>query len=221
MQHRIHIFCGHFGSGKTEVALNFAFEQAKKKEDVTIVDMDTVNPYFRTHDAKAALERQKIRVIASPFAGSNVDMPVVPAQVQGVFQNPSLTAILDVGGDEDGASALGVYAEQIQQEGYQMYFVVNTKRPLTQTCEELLTLSRQIERASKLKFTGIINNTNLGRLTEAQTLLSGYSEIKTLSKEMQIPIVMHCAVRALAFQVEGAVQEPVFPIEIQIKMPFE
>lgn len=221
MQDRIYIFSGHFGSGKTEVALNFALAKAAAKQQVSVVDMDTVNPYFRTYDAKAALEKQNIRVIASPFAGSNVDMPIVPAQVQSVFQNPGLTAVFDVGGDDDGARALGVYADQIRQEKYQMYFVVNTSRPLTRTWEELLELSGQIEKASKLRFTGIVNNTNLGRLTDPQTLLSGYGQILKLSEKMGIPLVMHTGTAQNVSHLAGAVEEPVFPIEIQVKLPFE
>lgn len=108
---RLHIFCGHFGSGKTEIAVNYALRCAREGKRVSIVDLDIVNPYFRTNDARKILEEHGIEVIAPEFANSNLDMPTVPGEIMKVFNAPEKTVIFDVGGDGDGAFALGRYRE--------------------------------------------------------------------------------------------------------------
>ena len=125
MEHRINIFSGHFGSGKTEVALNFAVKERIKGNEVVIVDFDIVNPYFRTNDARGILEKKGIKVIANAYASSNLDMPTVPLNILSVFDNPSSVVIFDVGGDDDGALALGQYKNYFDKLGYEMHFVVN------------------------------------------------------------------------------------------------
>ena len=177
MPKRLNIFCGHYGSGKTEVSLNFAVKLANEGKKVSIVDMDIVNPYFRTADAKRILEEHGIELIASEFANSNLDIPTVPQEVKKCFYDTEREIVFDVGGDDDGAYALGQFNSFFQNEGYNMHFVVNTKRPLCSNSDELFEMARNIERASRLKFTDISNNTNVGKLTDSDTLLSDYDEI--------------------------------------------
>lgn len=186
MKKEFHIFAGHFGSGKTELAINFAVKQANLGEKVSIVDFDTVNPYFRTNDAKAILESHKIQVIASEFACSNIDMPTVPAEIMRVFNDESNIVILDVGGDDDGACALGVYREIIKRCKYRMYFVANMMRLVTRTADDLEEMYTSIEHASGLQFTDIINNTNLAKETDNTVLLSGQREIEKLAEKRHI-----------------------------------
>ena len=126
MKNRIHIFTGHFGSGKTEVALNFALQEKKKGEDVVIVDLDIVNPYFRTNDARNVLMKNGIKVVANNYASSNVDMPTMPLDILSVFSNDNSVVVFDVGGDDDGALALGQYKQYFDKYGYEMHFIVNT-----------------------------------------------------------------------------------------------
>ena len=178
MKNRIHIFTGHFGSGKTEVALNFALQEKKKGKDVVIVDLDIVNPYFRTNDARNVLMKNGIKVVANNYASSNVDMPTMPLDILSVFNNDNSVVVFDVGGDDDGALALGQYKQYFDKYGYEMHFIVNTKRPLTRTNDELIEIAERIESASRLKFTDIYNNTNLSDQTDENTLFSGYDEIK-------------------------------------------
>lgn len=221
MEHRINIFSGHFGSGKTEVALNFAMKERIKGNEVVIVDFDIVNPYFRTNDARDILEKKGIKVIANAYASSNLDMPTVPLNILSVFDNPSSVVIFDVGGDDDGALALGQYKQYFDKFGYQMHFVVNTKRPLTQTSEDLEEIALRIEKASRLKFTDIYNNTNLADNTDENTLMSDYAEIEKLSEKLGIKIEKNCGLKAALCGIPDNLGSTGFEMEIYIRKPWE
>lgn len=212
----IHIFTGHFGSGKTEVALNFAVKSVRQGKKVTIIDLDTVNPYFRTNDVKKQLEEKGIRVIASEFASTNVDMPTVPASVLGVFEQEGVI-IFDVGGDDDGAFALGQYFRFFENSEYEMHFVVNTCRPLTSKAQEMIDMAANIQRASRLKITDIYNNTNLSYATDENTLLSGIDEIEKFSEAIGVPIAKHCGKEAALKNID---KDKAYPMEIYLKLPF-
>lgn len=215
MKKEIHIFAGHFGSGKTEVAINFAMKMCSLGKKTVIIDIDTVNPYFRTNDAAKMLEEKGIALISSEFASSNIDMPVLPPHIQGVFENDYEAVIFDAGGDDDGAYALGVYHDYFIKYGYKMNFVVNTKRPLTSTVGELLEIAHRIEKASKLKFTDIYNNTNLAYMTDENTLLSGIGVINGLSEKMGIPVAFHCGTETAVKKLDKDM--PVLKMEIAVK----
>lgn len=221
MNNRIHIFSGHFGSGKTEVALNFAIKQRTKGRKVTIVDFDIVNPYFRTNDAREILEESGIKVVANRYASSNLDMPTVPLDIMSVFDDTESVAVFDVGGDDDGALALGQYRQHFNRLGYEMHFVVNTKRPLTQCADELLEIARRIEAASGLKFTDIYNNTNLSLATDENTLFSNYAELEKLSQNMGIFIKRNCGVDAALKNIPGELIDTAFKMNIYIPKPWE
>ncbi len=216
MKTRIHIFSGHFGSGKTEVALNFAMKLKEQGEKVKIVDLDIVNPYFRTNDAREMLEKRGVELIANSYASTNLDMPTVPLNLLSVFDNTDFVVIFDVGGDDDGAFALGQYKQYFDKEAYEMHFVVNTKRPLTQKSEELLEIANRIEFASRLKFTDIYNNTNLSSLTDENTLFSNYKEIDKLSQEMGIMVKKNCGLKKALKNVPDNLKGTEFEMEICI-----
>lgn len=221
MKNKIHIFSGHFGSGKTEVALNFALQEKRKGEDVIIVDLDIVNPYFRTNDARIILMKNGIKVIANDYASSNVDMPTMPLDILSVFNSDNAIIIFDVGGDDDGALALGQYKQYFDKYGYDMHFVVNTKRPLTRTKNELTEIAQRIESASRLKFTDIYNNTNLSDKTDENTLFSDYDELKKLSKEMGISITKNCGIDKALSNIPLDLKDTAFHMEICILKPWE
>lgn len=212
-----YIFTGHFGSGKTETALNFAKKKASDGQSVTIVDLDIVNPYFRTADAREILKNSGIELIASEFANSNLDMPTVAAEVMSVFYKNDGVVIFDVGGDEDGAYALGQFRRFLKD--YEMFFVVNTKRPMTSCETELEDMAHVIENASGLKISGIVNNTNLGAATDENTLMSGYGVISELSEKTGVPIVMHSGLPKALKNLSD--KEKAFEMEINIKMPWQ
>lgn len=214
---KIHIFVGHYGSGKTEVSLNFAIKEAKGGKKVTIIDLDTVNPYFRTNDAKAILKEHGINVIASEFASTNVDMPTVPPEVLGVFEKDEII-IFDVGGDEDGAYALGQYVRFFENADYKMHLVINAKRPLCNTAEEMVFMAQNIMYASRLKLTDIFNNTNLAKATDEDTLMSDIDEIEKAAQILGVEIAAHCGKENAIKNIDP---QKAFLMQIYIKMPFE
>lgn len=186
MAKRIHIFTGHFGSGKTEIAVNFALQLAKSGKKTVIVDCDIVNTYFRTLDAKEKLEKSGIEVIAPLFANSNLEMQMMPPEILSVFEKKDSEIVFDVGGDEDGAFALGAYKRFFEREGYDMYFVVNTLRPLTETADDTLIYMDEIERASRLNITKVINNSNLAGESCAENLYKGDGVVAEICEKTKL-----------------------------------
>lgn len=203
----ITIFTGHFGSGKTEVALNFAVLNS-----ATIVDLDIVNPYFRTNDAKNELAELGIEVIASQFANTNVDLPSLPDKIFSVF-NSSEPVVFDVGGDEEGASALGRYNPYFIKNGYEMYFVININRPQTSTIEGIQEMIEMIEQTSRLKVTGLINNSNLLHLTTREDIEKGERLVKEASDKLSIPFIFTSAKRGFA-------KENELSLNLYLNLPF-
>ena len=169
---RITLFAGHYGSGKTNIAVNYAFKLRQQGLEVAVADLDIVNPYFRTKDSEKELKEAGIRLICSEFASSNVDLPSLPQDIYSVIDDRSEFAVMDIGGDDRGAYALGRYSESIVRENdYEMYLVINMYRPLTRDAYSTLEVMNEIEKAASMKFTAIINNSNLGEETTAQDVL--------------------------------------------------
>lgn len=178
---RVYIVAGHYGSGKTNVALNLAYAIKDSGRAVRIADLDIVNPYFRTADSAQLLKKAGIELVSPEFANTNLDLPSLPPQAYSLFQNRSAAAVIDVGGDDRGAYALGRFVPYILEENdYEMCFVVNFFRPLTRTAEEALEVMREIEAACKIRFTAIVNNSNLGEITTAEDVDSTRAETERL-----------------------------------------
>ncbi len=189
---RVYIIAGHYGSGKTNIAVNLALKMKQDGFNVRIADLDIVNPYFRTKDSAKELENAGVELISPAFANTNVDLPALPQEIYGVIQRKDALAVLDVGGDDRGAYALGRYAPSIKEENnYEMCFVVNFYRPLTQTAEEALEIMREIEQAASIKFTTIINNSNLGNDTTSETVLASIEKAEELSQISGLPILFN------------------------------
>ncbi|MBQ4451443.1 MAG: hypothetical protein II912_03640 [Clostridia bacterium] len=190
---RVTLFAGHYGSGKTNLAVNCALALAGQGKKTLIADLDIVNPYFRTRDSQAELEKAGVRIIVSPYANSNVDVPALPDEMYRVVDDKSYHAVIDVGGDDRGALALGRLAPALKEENnFDMLLVVNFFRPLTQTPESVMQVIREIETASSMTFTGIVNNTNLGSQTRAEDILSGAQKAKELSRLARLPLLANC-----------------------------
>lgn len=212
---RLTLFAGHYGSGKTNIALNYARWLRRQNLPVTIADLDIVNPYFRTKDSEAALAAEGIRLIVSEFANSNVDLPAMPKEAYELVSDPTVYGVLDIGGDDRGALALGRYVPAIKEEGsYEMLFVVNRSRPLTRTVADTLEVMGEIEEACNLPFTAIVNNTNLGLQTTASDVLSSLEYAQELSQKTGLPIKMTCAAGWLREELAGRVPD-LFPLSIQ------
>ena len=215
---RILLFSGHYGSGKTNIAVSLAHELKKTRDRVTIADVDIVNPYFRTSDSRADLEAAGIRLICSSFAGSNVDLPALPAEIYSVTDDPGQTALIDVGGDDRGALALGRLREQILAEGnYEMFFVINRFRPLTKTPELTIEVMQEIEQAAQMRFTSVINNSNLGVETTAEDVLGSMSYAQEVCHLAQLPLKMTAVDESLYEQLKGTIDN-LFPLHLQSKI---
>ncbi|GHU93859.1 hypothetical protein FACS1894208_03960 [Clostridia bacterium] len=187
----ITVFAGHYGSGKTQIAINYALWLREQFDKVALVDLDVVNAYFRSADAAALMKSRGIQLIASQFAGSNVDAPSIPPDVSAIFDQPDLHAVVDLGGDERGALALGRYAERFEGQGADILMVINRFRMRTGTDRSVLEMKREIEAAAKVNFTGIVNNSNLGWQTEARDIIeSEHSYSKPVSEMIGLPLEM-------------------------------
>ena len=212
---RLTLFAGHYGSGKTNIAVNYAIRLAKEGKRVCIADLDIVNPYFRTKDSAEELSAVGIDLISPRFANTNVDLPALPAESYRLVQDKSTYGVMDIGGDDRGAYALGRFADAIKAENdYRMAFVVNCYRPLTNTVEETVEIMREIEAACGINFTCIINNSNLGSETTAETVLNSLEYIEALSLTTGLPVWLHTVEEKIA----GEITEiPVMPLTLQKK----
>ena len=214
---RLTLFAGHYGSGKTNIAVNYALHLAGEGKDVVIADLDIVNPYFRTKDSAAVLEAAGVTLISPQFANSNVDLPALPAEAYRLVQDKSIYGIMDIGGDDRGAYALGRYVPTLKEENnYRMVFVANCYRPLTRTPEEAMEVMREIEEACGLHFTDIINNSNLASETTVNTVLDSVPYMETLSTLSGLPIFATTAEEGVAAGLEGKLND-VFPLHLQEK----
>ena len=218
MKHkRLTLFAGHYGSGKTNIAVNYAIALAKEGKPVCIADLDIVNPYFRTADSAKELEQAGVTLISPQFANSNVDLPALPAEAYRLVTDKATYGIMDIGGDDRGAYALGRYVPAIKEENdYRMIFVANCYRPLTRTPEEAMEVMAEIEAACGLKFTDIVNNSNLGPETTAETVLGSLAYIEKLSALSGLPVFAHTAMTQIAADLEGKLS-PVLPLQLQEK----
>ena len=218
MEHkRLTLFAGHYGSGKTNIAVNYALYLAGEGKKVCIGDLDIVNPYFRTADSARELEKAGVELISPQFANSNVDLPALPAEAYRLVQDKTAYAIMDIGGDDRGAYALGRYRPFILEENdYRMAFVANASRPLTRTPEEALEVMREIEVACGIHFTCIVNNTNLAAETTPETVLDSVAYIEKLCELSGLLLWLHTAEREVAAKLHGKL-ENVFPLQLQEK----
>ena len=213
---RLTLFAGHYGSGKTNIAVNYALKLAGEGKRVCIADLDIVNPYFRTKDSAKELAAAGVHLISPQFANSNVDLPALPAEAYRLVEDKEIYGIMDIGGDDRGAYALGRYTPFIREENnYRMAFVANCYRPLTRTPEEALEVMGEIESACALPFTCIINNSNLAGETTAQTVLASLPYMEELCRISGLPLWLTTAKEDVAEELSQL--SNVFPLQLQEK----
>ena len=211
MDKRLTIFAGHYGSGKTNLAVNYALHLKTKGYPVKIADLDIVNPYFRTKDSEQELKAADIQLISPAYANSNVDLPALPQELYSLVQRRDFHAVLDVGGDDRGAYALGRYTPYILEENdYWMVYVANFYRPLTKTPEEALEVMGEIEAACGIKFNCIVNNSNLGNDTVAEDVAATYKKALALAEISGLPLWFTSAEQTIATPEQ-------FPLKLQEK----
>jgi hypothetical protein len=186
---RITIFTGHFGSGKTEIAINLALNEKQIHYKTAINDLDIINPYFRSRDVSDLFEQQDIELIAPANRLATSDLPIVSGGIYRVLHDHRYRVIIDAGGDKDGAMALGQYYHEWKHLDPELLFVLNANRPYVSTLEGARYTIEQIEKASRLKVTGIINNSNIGSETSMADILTGYEISSKLSEILSIPLL--------------------------------
>ena len=218
--HRITIITGHYGTGKTEFAVNLALHMAQRGDRVTLADLDIVNPYFRSRERRDLLTANGVSLISSSQACSDADVPSLPPQLHAIMDDRRITGILDIGGDKVGARVLARYRPRLIREDYQLLYVLNANRPEVRDVSSAITYLRDIESVTGLRCFGIVNNTHLCGETTPEDVRKGAALAMAVSEETGIPIVCHVAhedhISALS-----DLREPLFPIQIRMKKPWE
>lgn len=218
-QKRINIFTGHFGSGKSEVSVNYCIKMCAKFK-VAIADLDIVNPYFRSTDAKSQMEEMGIWVVTPRFANTNVDVPALPPEINSMFEKKDFYAVFDVGGDDIGARALSRYYDKFIKEGYDMFFVINTKRPMTDNINKIENMIKEIEDSSRLKVTKLVNNTNLLEYTTLEDVMEGHRIIEMVSERLNIPIGFVSGFKEMIKGIEKNLSSEILFLDKFIKLPW-
>lgn len=217
---RLTALVGHFGTGKTEAAINMALALAELGHRVTLADLDIVDPYFRSRERAELLLRGGVQLITSSQAHINADVPALPAQVQALLEPDSGFGVLDVGGDASGARVLSRYRTALLNAKVRLLCVLNANRPLTDTPARAITYLNQIQDSARLPVTGLINNTHLCGRTEPKDVLAGAELARAVSAQTGIPLVCHMAQKAL-LPLLPPLAEPVFPIQLYMTKPWE
>ena len=217
---RMQIITGHYGSGKTEYAVNLALHLAQTTENVALADMDIVNPYFRSYEQAKRLEDAGIRVIVTSCGGV-ADIPAINPEVMSIFQQEKWTGVLDIGGDPIGARVLARFAHQLKPDDFDLLFVLNANRPETKDVESALQYMQGIEAECRQKVTGIVNNTHLCGETTAEEILKGAELAHALSERTSLPVIHHAVQRKFVEQVQDKLSEPILPMNIYMKKPWE
>jgi hypothetical protein len=229
------LFTGRFGSGKTEIALNFARSLIQGgatmpgmsigEDDslaVTLIDLDVVTPYFRSREMAERMAEQGIEVVTPSVIGQHLDTPAITPQILGAIERPDRRVVLDVGGDKQGARALGQYSHAIQQRGYLMHFVVNPYRPFTSTVEGLADSISEIEESSRLQISDLVSNPNLIGETNAEHILKGHALVESFAEELEMSIAFVCLERSWADHLgQSPFSQPMLVLDRSFVQPWE
>ncbi len=215
---RITLLCGHYGSGKTNVAVNMAFDLKDSYDKVAVADLDIVNPYFRSKDSSEDFKKRDIRLIVSDYANTNLDIPALPQDMYAITDDKSLKCVLDIGGDDRGALALGRLAPKIVEENdYEMFMVINKFRPLTPDALSTLEVMREIEYAGGIRFTGLINNSNLGNETTSEEVIKSMEYARELERISGVKLKLTTCKTDLYDDLKDKI-ENLFPLNLQKKI---
>ena len=219
---RVTIFVGHFGSGKTEIALNGALDLASSGHSVTLADIDVVKPYFRSRAARAILESKGIRLLAPTGENTHSDLPIIVPQIRSALQDASCRVIVDAGGDDSGAKVLGSFADVVSVDDAECLAVLNFRRPSTPDPAGAVAMVRAIETASRVPVTGLVSNTHLLGETTPEIVLDGYRMAVEAADELAVPVVAVTAVGEVADVVRRrGLDCPLVTLQRVVLPPFE
>ena len=215
---RVRLFIGHYGSGKSEVSINYVTRLREVVDgEVALADLDVVNVYFRTREKKDLMKQLGITPIDSSIQTTTLDVPAVSAEVMRPLHDDKVNYVLDVGGDNVGGRVVGRFAEHFKSDNYDMFFVINANREKTQTANEVLGYIDAIEASSKLKVTGLVNNTHLLRETTVEDVLKGQEVAREVSKIKNIPIKYVCCIENLVDKLPKDLEGDILPIKMYLR----
>jgi len=203
MDKRLVLITGHYGSGKTEFAVNYAIECSKDHHNVRLADLDIVNPYFRSREREDLLKSFGIRLVGNVNVNVSIELPALPPEIRGAIEDSQSKSVIDVGGDPIGARVLARYSEDIKKQDYDMFLVVNANRPETQNKDAVIKYIKEIEFASKLKITGLVNNTHLLKSTSKEDVYRGHRLVEEVSIETHLPIKYDAAIKKIAEEINS------------------
>lgn len=216
------VICGNYGSGKTETAVNLAMVKKQEGLDVKIADLDLVNPYFRTREARGLLEDMDIDVVLPDIKYMHADLPILTPAVAGIIQEPSELTILDAGGDDAGVTVLAALADHLSKKQVHMLQIINPFRPFTENVEGCIKMKEEIEKSSKLKITGIVSNANLIDETTIEHIYKGYELLKDVSDATGIEMKFITAGSHLISQLDlNDFACPVLKIDRKLTFPWK
>ena len=217
---KITIISGHYGTGKTEFAVNLAIRMAREGHKITLVDLDIVNPYFRSYERKRELEKEGVEVLVTSRQGK-IDIPALPAEIMKIFSDDHKKSIIDVGGDPVGARVLGYYKTQLDTVPHDFWFCVNHNRPENRSKDQVIQYIKETEQLSRQPVTGLINTTHLGRETAEDDIIKGDAFVADIASTLELPFIYTVGEEKFESTLEGRLQASFFPIRIYMIKPWE
>lgn len=214
---RINIICGHYGSGKSEFSLNFALNIETDKM-IGIVDLDVVNPYFRSREVRDIIDADRIEFISDSLDTTvGLDMPYISAKIKKPLQNENYVGIYDIGGNDIGMKVLHQIGEEMKSLNPEVLCVFNVYRPETNNVESIIDMIDKIEGESNLKITGLVNNSNFVRGTEVRDIIYGEKILQEVSEMTKIPIKYTSVWEKLVPELPENIKGEVVPLKLLLR----
>jgi len=220
-EQRVTVLVGHFGSGKTEIALNMAMDLASQSIPVTMADLDVVKPYFRTRSARAMLTESGIDLLAPEGPNIHADLPIIVPQIRSNLRHSDRRLIIDIGGDEVGARVLGSLSDVVPRAETECLLVLNFSRPSTPDPAAAVDMARQIEAVGRLPVTGLISNTHLMDETTLEVVLDGLRNAHKTADQLGIPVVATAVGEDLANELRTVIEIPTIVLRRIVMPPFK